>query len=266
MAEANIYREQLQVPGDRVISALDNMSWEEATAQAQEIGQYIGIAKTNSLHQRLGTDHAVATLADNGLYTFIDGKYHDIPETVEGHVREATQSGATLITVHASGGVKMLEAAVKGRDAGRDLIVNPFKRAAMDRIGGVLGITVLTSLKDECVSIYGDEAEKKVVEFAHYALEAGLDGIVCSVKELRAIRANSNFDNLLAVVPGITPKHAKKAEDQQRTGTPAEAIELGADLIVIGRGINKAADYGMSKAEAAQAVAAEVEEALGAAA
>ena len=104
MAEANIYREQLQVPGDRVISALDNMSWEEATAQAQEIGQYIGIAKTNSLHQRLGTDHAVATLADNGLYTFIDGKYHDIPALhVKGKMlleRYAGQKRAAQSAVH----------------------------------------------------------------------------------------------------------------------------------------------------------------------
>ncbi len=259
----NVYRSQLVEPGDRVISALDNMPWVEAIDQIGEIGSHIGMGKTNSLHQRLGSDYAVATLAENGLYTMLDGKYHDIPETVEAHVREVTQSGASLITVHASGGLNMLKAAVKGRDKGRELITDVFKRSSIDRIGGILGITVLTSLKDECESIYGEDARTKVVEFAHLALEAKLDGIVCSTEELEAIRANSNFDNLLTVVPGITPKFAKKAQDQKRTGTPAAAIQAGADLIVVGRGINKAADYGMTKAEAAQAIAEEVREGFG---
>lgn len=261
MAE-NLYREQLEAPGDRVISALDDMTWDEAIAQAQEIGPYIGMAKTNSLHQRLGSDHSVATLAANGLYTMHDGKYHDIPNTVQAHVREVTQSGASLITIHASGGLAMLQAAVKGRDEGRELVQDVFQRSSIDRIGGLLGITVLTSLKDECESIFGEDAKTKVIQFANMALDAGLDGIVCSVEELEAIRANSNFDSLLTVVPGITPSFAKPAEDQKRTGTPAAAIEAGADMLVIGRGINKAGNYGMTKAEAAQAIAVEVGEAL----
>jgi orotidine-5'-phosphate decarboxylase len=267
---SNIYREQLSEPGDRVISALDNMSWEAAIAQVSEIGAHIGMGKTNSLHQRLGTDNAVATLADNGLYTMLDGKFHDIPETVEGHVREVTLSGASLITVHTSGGVKMLEAAVKGREKGRELTRNVFQRAAAERIGGVLGITVLTSLdSDDCESIFGiskdDESgiKKKVVQFAHLALDAGLDGIVCSSLELEAIRSNGNFDSLLTVVPGITPDFAKKAGDQKRTTNARQAISSGADMIVIGRAINKAESYEMTKAEAAQAVADEVKLGLG---
>ncbi|MDB5175678.1 MAG: orotidine 5-phosphate decarboxylase [Candidatus Saccharibacteria bacterium] len=266
---ANIYREQLVVPGDRVISALDNMSWEAATAQVNEIGDFIGMGKTNALHQRLGTDHAVDTLAENGLYTMLDGKYHDIPETVAGLVREATLSGSSLITVHASGGERMLEAAIKGRDQGRDQTRNVFKRADRERIGGVLGITVLTSLDGEdCESIFGidkedkDAIKKKVVQFAYMALDAGLDGIVCSSLELSAIRANKDFDDLLTVVPGITPAFATKATDQKRTTTAKQAIEQGADLVVIGRAINDAKAYGLTKAEAAQAVAEEVKEGL----
>lgn len=265
----NVYREQLVEPGDRVISAFDNMTWQAANSQAQEIGPHIGLAKTNSLHQRLGTDHAVTTLAEHGLYTFIDGKYHDIPETVEGHVREVTQSGASLITVHAAGNVPMLEAAVRGREKGKELITDVYKRSSLDRIGGLLGITVLTSLDfDDCVSIFGidendhDGKRKKVVQFANMALDAGLDGIVCSSIEVDAIRSNSNFDSLLTVVPGITPTFAEKAGDQKATGTPAGAINRGADLLVIGRGINKAADYGLTKAEAAQAIADEIGDAL----
>lgn len=267
----NVYREQLVEPGDRVIAALDNMGWDEAITQVTEIGAYIGMGKTNSLHQRLGSDHAVGTLAENGLYTMLDGKFHDIPETVEGHVREVTLSGASLITVHASGSVKMLEAAIRGRDKGRELTRNVFKQAAASKIGGVLGITVLTSLDgDDCESIFGipkndeDGIKKKVIQFAHMALDAGLDGIVCSSLELEAIRSNSNFDSLLTVVPGITPDFAKKADDQKRTTNAREAINSGADLIVVGRAINKAGDYGMTKATAAQAVAEEVKQGLGA--
>jgi orotidine-5'-phosphate decarboxylase len=268
---ANVYREQLLVPGDRVISALDNMSWTEAIDQVSEIGAHIGMGKTNSLHQRLGANYAVGTLAENGLYTMLDGKYHDIPETVEGHVREATLAGASLITVHASGGLKMLEGAVRGRVKGRELTRDVFKQASIERIGGVLGITVLTSLdSDDCESIFGilrgdeDGIKKKVVQFANMALDAGLDGIVCSSLELGAIRANSNFDGLLTVVPGITPEFAKKAGDQKRTTSAREAINSGADLIVVGRAINKAGDYSLTKAQAAQAVAEEVKEGLAA--
>ena len=152
----NAFRAQLMEAGDSVISALDDMSWDEAIAQVSEIGEHIGMAKTNSLHQRRGADYAVSTLAENGLFTMLDCKYHDVPRTVEGHVREATLAGASLITVHASGGAEMLEAAVKGRDKGRELMRDVFKKAAIDRIGGVLGITVLTSLdSDDCESIFG---------------------------------------------------------------------------------------------------------------
>ena len=267
--QENIYRAQLEVPGDRVISAFDNMTWHAAAAQAEEIGPHIGYAKTNALHQRKGTDHAVQTVADYGLLDFVDGKYHDIPETVESHLREVTQSGAALVTVHAAGNVPMLKAAVKGRNEGQDLVKNPFMRSSINRIGGILGITVLTSLDfDDCVSIFGideedkDAKKKKVIQFANMALEAELDGIVCSAVEVDAIRANSNFDTLLTVVPGITPPFAKKAEDQKATGTPTDAINRGADLIVVGRGINKASDYGMTKAEAAKAIADEIGSAL----
>lgn len=267
---ANDFRERLVVPGDRVISALDNMSWEQAISQVEEIGSHIGMAKSNSLHQRKGANFAVSTFAENGLLTMLDSKYHDIPETVEGHLREATLTGASLITVHAAGGAKMLEAAVAGREKGREITNNVFRQAAIDRIGNVLGITVLTSLdEDDCESIFGipvedkDGIKKKVVQFANMALDAGLDGIVCSSLELEAIRSNSNFDSLLTVVPGITPVFAKKAGDQKRTTNAREAINAGADMVVIGRAINKASDYGMTKAEAAQAVAEEIKEGLG---
>jgi orotidine-5'-phosphate decarboxylase len=268
MAE-NLYRSQLINPSDRVIEALDDMGWDEAEAQMQETGGLVGMSKSNSLHQRLGVDHAVDIMDSYGSAAMIDGKFHDTPKTVRGLVREVTEAGASLITVHASGGRAMLEAAVRGRDEGRRQIGDVWRRLPRERIGGVLGITVLTSLDhDDCVSIFGIPADdehgivNKVLQFADMALDAGLDGIVCSPLELEAVRSKPRFDDLLTVVPGITPQFAQKAGDQKRTASPGQAIRKGADLIVVGRGIASAAEFDVTKAEAAQAIGEEVGEAL----
>ncbi|MCA9337415.1 orotidine-5'-phosphate decarboxylase [Candidatus Saccharibacteria bacterium] len=263
------FREQLTEASDRIIVAYDGMEWDQIMATAEEVGPYTGLGKTNSAHVRPGADFAVDQLGSTGQFTMLDSKFHDIPRTVELSVREATLAGASLVTVHAGGGQAMLEAAVKGAEEGRNDQRDAFKRQASGRLGGVLGITVLTSLDaEDCFSIFGipkedeDGIKKKVVEFTHMALDAGLTGIVCSPLETEAIRANSNFDSLLVVNPGITPDHAKKEGDQKRTTNATQAIEAGADFVVVGGGINKAADYGITKAEAAQKISAEVEKGL----
>lgn len=267
----NIFRSELLTPGDRIIDAYDGMKWPAILGTAREVGPFTGMGKTNSAHVRPGADYAVNELAAAGQLTMLDYKFHDIPQTVELSVREATAAGGSLITVHASGGKAMLEAAVKGAELGRGDIVDVFKRRSLPKLGHVLGITVLTSLDaTDCESIFGISREdpegiqKKVIEFAYLALEAGLAGIVCSPLETRAIRANSNFDSLLVINPGITPDFAKKAGDQKRTTNATEAINEGADLVVIGRAINNAADYGLTKADAAIAVGDEIKTALAA--
>lgn len=266
---AEAFRAELLVPGDRIITAYDGMDWSAIVDTAREVGPFTGHGKTNSAQVRPGADFAVNALADAGQLAMLDFKFHDIPRTVEFSVREATMAGGSLITVHASGGQAMLEAAVKGAEAGREAITDPFKKRSLPVIGGVLGITVLTSLNgQDCESIFGiptDDEEgiqKKVIQFAHMALDAGLTGIVCSPLEARAVRNNSNFDSLLVVTPGITPKFAIKEGDQSRSTTAKQAIGEGADLVVVGSAINKAADYGMTKAEASQAIGEEVKEGL----
>lgn len=266
MAE-NAYRETIQQPSDRIIVALDNMDWDQANSLMGSIGQNVGMAKANSLAQVRGWAHAVNELAKMGTGTMADTKFHDIPETVRLQVQAVAECEAQLITVHASGGLAMLQAAVRGRDEGREKAfeyhdtVNPHVRKRKEKVGGILGITVLTSLgEEEGVSIYGDTPEKKVVQFAHMALEAGVDGIVCSGKELRAIRAISALDLLVVVVPGITPKWAQKAGDQKRVVTPTEALQQGADFIVVGRAITQPPE-GISSGEAAYRIAEELKEA-----
>jgi orotidine-5'-phosphate decarboxylase len=260
----NTYREAIQKPSDRIILALDNMNWTQAQDALNNTRGSIGLGKANSIAQARGWKHAVDNIGYGGVHTMADAKFHDIPETVRLQVKEVTEARAYFITVHASGKLAMLEAAVVGRQQARDELKESdalMRESVREKLGGILAITVLTSLDtEECLSIYGEEPEKKVIQFAHLAAEAGVDGIVCSGKELRAIRAISALDGLIAVVPGITPVWAKKAGDQKRVVTPKEALQEGADFVVVGRAITQPPE-GISSQEAAQRVAQELEEA-----
>jgi orotidine-5'-phosphate decarboxylase len=266
---AEAFRQTLEQPNERIIIALDNMDWQQAETVMGEVSRFVGLAKANSIAQRLGWQHAVDAVGEKlGAFIMADAKYKDVPSTMENHVRETSACGPQFITVHADNSREALEAAVRGRNQGKEEIEAnkalhfKFGSANFPRLGGLLGITVLTSIEDdECVSIYGDKTEKKVQQFAETALEAGLDGIVCSGEELNGIRANDMFDDLLTVVPGITPEWTEKADDQKRIVTPSEAVQRGADYIVVGRAITKPPE-GVSRVEAAQRIAIEIEEAL----
>lgn len=263
----NVYREAIEAPSDRVIVALDNMNWAQAEDVMSEVAGEVGMAKANSIAQKQGWEHTVHKLWKMGVIsTMADTKFHDIPKTVELQVKEVTETNAALITVHASGGKEMLEAAVTGRNEAIEGIKRndnqSFLLGETGQGGGLLGITVLTSIgKEECESIYGDEPEKKVLQFARIALEAGLDGIVCSGKELKAIRSDDSLSDLITVVPGITPEWTTKASDQKRVVTPKEALQNGADYLVIGRAITQPPE-GVSRTEAAQRISQEIAEAL----
>jgi len=161
---------------------------------------------------------------------FLDLKFHDIPNTVAGAIRSANKVGPFILNVHASGGRAMMEAAVAANaEAGA---ARPI----------LLAVTVLTSLDDEDLSAMGvaSTAEDQVVRLACLAQEAGMDGVVCSPKEITALRAACGAEFKL-VVPGIRPAWAA-ANDQKRILTPAEAVTMGADYLVIGRPITGADD------------------------
>lgn len=258
---AEIFRQSIEKPSDRVIVALDGMTWGQAIETICEVSPYVGMGKANSIAQKVGWQYSVDTLAYCGVGTMLDQKYKDIPSTMENHLREATECGPKLITVFADNTKEALEGAVRGRDAGRENLPASGQDGGLSNIAGILGVTVLTSIdSDSCVSIYGDTPEKKVVQFAHTALEAGLDGIVCSPKELKLIRGIAEFDDLLTVIPGITPEWTTKPTDQKRISTPTEAIQDGADFLVIGRAITKP-PAAISRVEAAQRIAQELAEA-----
>lgn len=181
---------------------------------------------------------AVRAAVGLGRPVFLDLKLHDIPATVEGAARSAVACGASLLTVHASGGPRMVEAAVRG---------------AQGRLR-VLGVTVLTSLDEEQLGRVGlaGPTERAVLRLARLAIEAGVDGLVCSPLEVAAVRAATGPTPLL-VVPGVRPLGAAMG-DQARVATPEEAVRAGADVLVLGRPLRDAPD----PAAAARAIAARI--------
>ncbi|MFO7639178.1 MAG: orotidine-5'-phosphate decarboxylase [bacterium] len=169
---------------------------------------------------------------------FLDLKFHDIPSVVADAVTAAGELGAKLLTVHATGGGKMMRAAAEaaagfGADRPR-----------------VLGVTVLTSLDaTELARAFGCDrpVEERVLALARLAQESGCDGVVCSPQEVRRVKAECG-PGFLAVCPGIRPA-AGTADDQARVATPAQAARDGADYIVVGRPIYAAPDPARAAAE-----------------
>ena len=181
-------------------------------------------------------------LAGLGFGVFLDLKYHDIPNTVAGAVSAAAAlPGVRMLTLHASGGLLLMRAA-------REALAGRKKRPAL------LGVTLLTSLDTPAlrrVGVQGPPASR-VVALARLAKEAGLDGVVASAHEAKAIRRACG-PGFLIVVPGIRPADGSR-DDQARVATPAEAIRAGANYLVVGRPITGASD----PAAAAQAIANEI--------
>jgi orotidine-5'-phosphate decarboxylase len=168
-----------------------------------------------------------------GKRPFLDLKYHDIPNTVAGAVRSATRKGVHMLTLHTSGGIEMMAAAARAA-------LEESARTGKER-PVLLGVTVLTSLKDEDLRRIGfaHAVADQVLRLAVLAKDSGLDGIVCSPHEIESIKRECGGD-FLVVTPGIRPAWAA-AQDQKRIMTPAEAIGKGADYLVIGRPITGAA-------------------------
>lgn len=171
----------------------------------------------------------VGQLAERGFKVFLDLKFHDIPNTVAQACRAAADLGVWMVNVHASGGVKMMQAA----------------REAVDKSSTppkLIAVTVLTSMSGEDLRQIGIEVEPavQVARLARLASASGMDGVVCSAQEAALLRREIGRDFLL-VTPGIRPA-GSEIGDQSRILTPAKAIEVGADYLVVGRPITQADD------------------------
>ena len=183
----------------------------------------------------------VRDLVSAGRKVFLDLKYHDIPNTVAAAVREAAQLGVSMLTLHASGGTKMLHAAIE---------------AAREKNSGlqILAVTVLTSMDDQDLNetgVHGPVADQ-VVWLASLAIEAGCAGVVSSPREARMLREKLG-NEFLIVTPGVRPAGAAHG-DQARVATPAEAIAAGATHIVVGRPITAATSPAAEAAKILQEV------------
>jgi len=187
-------------------------------------------------------------LKQRGKQVFLDLKLHDIPNTVAGAVSAGTAHGIQMMTLHASGGLGMMRSA---RDAAEAASQKSGLRRPL-----LLGVTVLTSLKSQELAAIGMTAdtEAQVLRLARLSREAGLDGVVCSPWEIDLIKEECGRD-FLVVTPGIRPAWAA-AQDQKRIMTPAQALQRGADYIVVGRPVTQAE----SPAGAFEAIIKELEE------
>jgi len=193
----------------------------------------------------------VERLVGEGRRVFLDLKLHDIPNTVAGAVRSVARLGVELLTVHGAGGETMLRAAV---DAAADASVGGAS-ADSRRSLRLLAITVLTSLDDDALSAVmgsGVRVEETAGRLAGLARESGVDGVVCSVNEARAVRIACGAD-FLVVTPGIRMA-GESGDDQRRVATPGVARAAGADFLVVGRSITRAADPAGALARVREAV------------
>jgi len=215
--------------------ALDVPSAAQAVALAETLRPYVGGFKVGlELFCACGPQIVEEIGARD---VFLDLKFHDIPNTVRGAAAGAARLGVGILNVHCLGGADMMRAAV---ESAREI----------DAQTKVIGVTILTSHDAASLQALGlnEEPEAAVRRLARLAREAGLDGVVCSAREIAAVRKECG-DDFLLVTPGIRPAGAALG-DQKRVMTPREAMDAGADWLVVGRPITDASD----PAQAAQAL------------
>ena len=217
----------------RLVLALDVEELDEAKKLVDELSPYIGTFKVGlQLFCGYGLE-IVNYIKEKNADFFLDVKLHDIPNTVEKASYNVIKNGANFFNVHATGGIEMMKAAKKGalKAAEKYSRKKPL----------VLAVTVLTSINQETLSnelSNSKNVEDFVIQLAKNAKSAGLDGVVASARELKAIKKELGGD-FIVLTPGIRPSWSAK-DDQARIATPKSAIEDGADFIVLGRAITKA--------------------------
>ncbi len=235
---------------DRIVLALDVDTREKAISLVRELAEYVGVFKVGmQLYNSVGPD-IVKEINQLGGKVFVDLKFHDIPNTVASAGRVMARLGCHMFNVHAAGGREMMQSLVKELKQESELLgqAEPI----------TLAVTVLTSISQEQLAqdmfIQDMQIKDLVVRWANMAQECGINGVVCSPQEIIAIRQACGPDFKI-VTPGIRPAWSE-ANDQKRITTPRQALDMGADYMVIGRPIVKAAD----PAAAAQRIIDELEE------
>jgi orotidine-5'-phosphate decarboxylase len=206
---------------DKIIVALDVATKGEAVALVEELREQISIFKIGLQLYTAEGPAVVRKVLKKDVKVFLDLKLHDIPNTVARAVESATRLGVQMLTIHLCGGRDMILAAVQARKNNMS----------------ILGVTVLTSATEETLQQIGisDKIDNYVLRLAKLGVEAGIDGLVASAHEVKMVRTQFGA-KIKLVVPGIRLSWSETS-DQKRIMTPLEALDAGADYLVIGRPI-----------------------------
>ncbi len=217
----------------KTIIALDFSNKEQVLEFLKQFDEPVYVKIGMELTYACGLD-IVKEVKKMGHKIFLDLKLHDIPNTVKGGMKNLAKLGVDIVNCHCGGGIEMMKAAKEGILEGTPVGQQPAK---------LIGVTVLTSTSKEAMNQeLGIEGEviDTVIHYAKNAKEAGLDGVVCSVHEAKAIHEACG-DDFLTVTPGIRFA-GNSVDDQKRVATPEYAKEQGCDMIVVGRSITKSED------------------------
>ena len=212
-----------------LVVALDFPTADAALALARQVREDVRWVKVGLELFTANGPALVQNLQELGFRIFLDLKFFDIPNTVQGAARSAARLGVDMFNVHVLGGERMIHAALEGRDQGA--LTGGDKPA-------ILGVTVLTSMAEADLQLLGGGSPADVVvELAGRARQWGLEGVVCSGQEVEAVktRCGSSF---FCLTPGI--RATAGGDDQRRTMTAAEAVRAGSDFLVVGRPITAA--------------------------
>ncbi len=204
-----------------IIVAIDEISFERASKIIDSLDPKMCMVKIGSVAFNSIGIKLISYASEKNFDIFLDLKLHDIPNTVKKSIQGLSSFPIKMITIHTSGGKEMM-------------------MAAMEAVSGteikIFGVTVLTSLTDEDTNdIFHRTSSEQVIEMLDLAESAGIDGVVCSPHELKYVKKRTS---LLSITPGIRLQDLN--DDQKRVMTPKEAIDLGADYLVIGRPITSA--------------------------
>ena len=228
-------------PENPILCAIDQTDVASARELVNAIRPHVGGIKLGLEFFTANGAAGVQGLANNETSVFLDLKFHDIPNTVAKAIKATAGINTFMMTVHTSGGRDMLRAAI---DASMQVAELTGSERPL-----IVGVTVLTSMDQDDLSIIGvrDNLNDQVLRLADLAQSSGLDGVVCSSYEIQMLKKHCGEDFKL-VVPGIRPAGADLG-DQKRVMPPKQAIQYGADYLVIGRPITEAASPAISAAE-----------------
>lgn len=227
--------EQVPEPSEKLIVALDVDSADAARAIVADLSGVVDTFKIGLQLFSAAGPAFVRELVEGGSRVFLDLKFHDIPNTVAAAGIEAARLGVWMFNVHASGGTEMMKRTVGD--------VGEFCSKSNQRLPLIIGVSVLTSSDSETLREVGigQSVDEQVIRLAQLTKKSGLDGVVASANEAKAIRNAVADQDFLLVTPGIRPFSATN-DDQKRVMTPGAALSCGSDYLVIGRPIIEVSD------------------------